>query len=254
MKRFYACLLVIGLNFGANKLFAQIGINDGAVKSLFEDTTVTMPEVYVFDTAVQMKLTTDPAGPEPLSEMVYTMRYKTEASYIGLFPETIDRVAPPLESMVLVDFESNQMTTFMPASQQRMAMTYQLPEQKINDESLSNLKDTGFEPTGNEKVIAGYTCTEYKINSPNVKGEVWISPDVNINFEKSFQALGLKFEIGDKGLSAPKGFIMQFHTTQIKTGVISKMEVLSVSLKSPYTLATTGYTFTSMPLITEEQE
>lgn len=244
-------LLLSALFFFNQSLIAQPDKHVEVVKSLFEDQTVSLPDEYSFFKAIRMKLENTNPSKQTKSEMVYTMRYAREGSYIALFPELINNLPPPAESIVLVDFDTQRMVTFMPTLNQKMAMIYQLPSQ--TPEELAKMKQTSFEATGKEKLIAGYLCKEYLITGSTVEGVVWLNTDLDINFQKSFQALGLKFEIGDTGSSAPKGFIMEFATLPIAGGESSRMEVLAVDLNDPYTISTSNYTLTTMPLVTDEE-
>ena len=65
--------------------------------------------------------------------------------------------------------------------------------------------------------------------------------------------LDSNLSLGDQGPEEePKGFIMEFETTNKETKAMTKMKVVDLDFDDEFTLATEGYIFTTMPMVDKE--
>ena len=222
-----------------------------AMKEVFGEE-VEVPAQYSFDKKVTMELITVlPNG--KTSRLTYNMRYQKDNSCVGMTPVEIEGDSPTSMGTTVVDFNQMKMITFIETNGSKVATVFPIKEDQITKGSSLAQESPEFIPTGNEKDILGYTCKEYKLKSTELKGRVWLAEEIDINLSKSFEALGLQFEMGDQGPEEePRGFIMEFETTHKKTKRETRMKVKDVDFEDRFNLSTDGYIFTSMPVVEEE--
>lgn len=246
MKSLVFAILSISMVLLNINLTAQDKDSQSAAASAFADKSISLPVNYEFDKSVQMELVTSDAENGESSKMVYTMRYHDSNNYIGMTPTEVDGVKPNPQANVMVDFERMHMITFMNTGSSMMAFVYEISEDQMADQNSK--ASVRFEKTENEKEMFGYICFEYLFSSPEAEGRVWVAPELEINIEKSFEALGLQFEMGDhgQGSEGPKGFIIEFDLTTKSTGERAEMQVLEVDLNDRHSFSTEGYVATSM--------
>lgn len=222
-----------------------------AMKEVFGEE-VEVPEHYTFDKKVTMELITE-APSEKASRLTYAMRYQKNNSCVGMTPIEVEGESPISMGTTVVDFNQMKMITFLETNGSKMATVFPIEDEQITAGSKLAQESPEFTPTGNEKEILGFNCKEYKIKSKNLKGTVWLAEEIDINLSKSFEALGLQFEMGDQGPEEePKGFIMEFETTNKQSRRATHMQVKDIDFEDRFSLSTDGYIFTTMPVVEEE--
>lgn len=245
MKSLVFVILMIPMGLLNINLQAQDKDSKSAATSAFGDNSISLPVEYEFDKSVKMELLTSNELEGKSSKMTYTMRYHDSNNYIGMSPTEVDGVVPNPQASVVVDFDRMHMITFMNTASSKMAFVYAISDDQMVDKEAKS--SVTFERTGNEKELYGYFCFEYAFSSPEAKGTVWVAPELDINIAKSFEALGLQFEMGDDGQgNGPSGFIIEFDLTTKESGEHTQMHVLEVDLADDYLLPTEGYVATSM--------
>lgn len=222
-----------------------------ALREVFGEE-IDVPAEYSFDKKVVMELRTI-SSDETNARLTYAMHYKEDNSCVGMTPMQKEGEGPISMGTTVVDFNQMKMITFIETNGSKMATVFPIEDEQITEGSKLAQESPEFAPTGNEKEILGFNCKEYKIKSKDLKGKVWLAEDIDINLTKSFEALGLQFEMGDQGPEEePKGFIMEFETTNKSTGRETRMEVKDIDFENQFSLSTQGYIFTTMPVVEEE--
>jgi len=222
-----------------------------AMKEVFGEE-VNVPAEYAFNKKVTIELISE-TPKEKTSRLTYIMHYKDDNSCVGMTPVEVEGESPISMGTTVVDFNQMKMITFMETNGSKMATVFPIEDDQMTAGTALAQESPEFVATGNEKEILGYNCSEYKVKSSELKGKVWLAEDIDINLSKSFEALGLQFEMGDQGPELePKGFIMEFETTEKKTGKFTRMRVKEIDLDERFNLSTEGYIFTSMPVVEEE--
>ncbi len=224
------------------------GQSSSKVKEVFGDNTITLPVEYQFDKSVTMELTTwDSDGSEEGATSVYLMRYHKNQNHIGMEPVEMSGMDQVMDADVVIDFDRMHMITFMAGDESSMALVSDISDKQVVAHGSTDSRDVKFKKTGKEKELFGFYCFEYKVTGADLTGTVWSAPELDLNLNKSFQALGLQFEMGDDGQGQdPNGFIVEFDLTNKKTGVRSKMKVINVDLNDNFSLNTSGYVVTRM--------
>jgi len=246
--------LLYGLVFFFVSIQASAQSEDAnrAMKQVFGEE-VAVPGVYSFDKKVIMELISE-APSEKASRLTYAMHYKDDNTCVAMTPiQKGEGDGPVSMGTTVVDFNQMQMITFIETNGSKMATVFPIQDDQITAGSALAQESPEFTPTGNEKEILGYNCKEYKLKSTKLKGKIWLAEGIDINLSKSFEALDLQFEMGDHGPEAePKGFIMEFETTDKKSGEVTRMKVKEIDFQDRFQLSTEGYIFTSMPVVEEE--
>ncbi len=222
-----------------------------AMREVFGEE-IEVPAEYSFDKKVVMELITN-SKDEPTARLTYAMHYKEDNSSVGMTPIQKEGEGPISMGTTVVDFNQMKMITFIETNGSKMATVFSIRDDQITEGSKLAHESPEFTPTGNEKEILGYKCKEYKLKSKELKGKVWLAEDIDINLSKSFEAWGLQFEMGDQGPEdEPKGFIMEFETTDKESGRETHMKVKDIDFEDRFSLSTDGYIFTTMPVVEEE--
>lgn len=253
MKTKSNAFLILFIVVLSGNLMGQKDQTDRAMEEVFGEK-IEMPSEYSFNKSVTMELSTN-SNASGNSTMVYLMRYQDDNSCVGMTPLNIDGKGPEVDATTVVDFNQMKMVTFMETESSKMATIYPIREDQITKGKALAEESPTFKETGVTKEVLGYLCKEYKITSTELKGTVWLAPEIEINLTKSFGALGLQFELGDQGPeNDPRGFIMEFEISNKTTKSSTNMKVINVELNNSHTLSTDGYIFTTMPVVEEEHK
>ncbi len=242
-KTLVSAILLMSLSVLTLSLYGQ---SVDKVKEVFNDNTITLPVEYQFDKSVTMKLTTwEKDGSAEGTTSVYLMRYHKNHNHIGMEPVEMSGLDQVMDADVIIDFDRMHMITFLAGGESRMALVSDISDKQVVAHGTTDSRDVKFKKTGNEKELFGFKCFEYKVSGDELTGTVWSAPDLDLNLSKSFQALGLQFEMGDGGQD-PNGFILEFDLTNQVTDARSKMNVIQVDLDDSYSLETAGFVVTKM--------
>jgi len=129
-----------------------------------------LPNSYEFDTEVHTKITTiNKRGKEETNDFNYLLSDKVD--YMGYVVEDA--------AFGIMDMGRMKMITVV--AEQNMAMimdmsaTLDMAERynEDNPSNLSDIEDVKIIKTGKTKMIAGYTCTQYLMDSKDTEGEMW---------------------------------------------------------------------------------
>ncbi len=253
MKSLVFVVLMIVTGLVNLNLQAQSKDSKSAAASAFADKSIVLPIEYEFDKSVKMELLTENKKAGEKSQMIYVMRYHQTNNYIGMSPAQVDGVAPDPQANVIIDFERMHMITFMNTESSKMAFVYSIGEDQMASQDTES--NVNFKQTGEEKVLFGFTCYEYEFSSKDANGTVWAAPELDISLAKSFEALGLQFEMGDDGQgNDPNGFIIEFDLETKSTGEHTQMHVLEVNMTDDFQLNTEGFVPTYMAPAVEESK
>jgi len=248
MKSLFFGFFILFASFLAN---AQTENANQAMQEIFGEE-IDLPTKYSFDKKVVMEIAMgNPEG--DIKTLTYAMRYREDNSSVGMTPIQGDGEGRSSLGTTIIDFDQLKMITFIETNDTKMATVFSIGEDQLSSESSFAKNKPQFNPTGEEKEILGYNCKEYRVKSKKMTGTVWTSEDLDINLTKSFEALGLQFDIGDRDSEENTGgFIMEFETTDKESGKKIHMQVKDIDLKDRFSLSTKGYIFTSMPVVEEE--
>ncbi|MEM9987672.1 MAG: DUF4412 domain-containing protein, partial [Bacteroidota bacterium] len=120
----------------------------------------------------------------------------------------------------------------------------------VEDQDVAN-GEFEMEATGRSKTIQGYTCEEYRVETPDEVTLCWISPDLNLDWRKIapfVQAKGPKGTIQPNNLYGLSGLTLEAHT-QGKNGDWSTdyyLKNLVIGELDPETFSLEGYSVTDL--------
>ena len=115
------------------------------------------------------------------------------------------------ESFIVYDMEAYQMVTLIDNGGQKMGMAIQLDPKDFEDDTKAadNTKYT-FVKTGNSKVISGYKCEEYKMESsesnPEYDYTYWTTTDIDADWMGTFANAMSSNKNMSKGYEVPKDY------------------------------------------------
>ena len=163
------------------------------------------------------------------------------------------------KTRIIYDMKSYQMVSMIESDGQKfgtaMKLNPELFEETVNDDSeKQDLSDYKFVKTGNSKVISGYNCDEYKVESgesdPDWDATYWITDETDANWMQymanmaaSDKAMANKFEMPD---SYPSGTMIQIINESNKNQEKSIMTVKEFNKNQEKSFSTTGYQFMNL--------
>lgn len=212
---------------------------------------VNVKDAYKFDHNVLLTIQTfDKKGQEgdPMETRMY---FSDSEPNFGM-----DVTTPQAESFIIYDIEAYQMVTLIDNSGQKMGMAIQLDPSDFDDaDDDADNAEYSFVKTGNSKVISGYQCDEYKMEStekdPEYDNTYWITTDINANWMSTFanamasnKQMAQKVEI-PKGY--PKGSMIQTISQSRKSKEKTITTVKEYKKNDRVTISTKGYQLMSMP-------
>lgn len=163
------------------------------------------------------------------------------------------------KNFIIYDMKSYQIVSLIDNNGQKMGVAMKLDpekmEEKIDKSSNKDNAEYKFVKTGNSKVISGYNCDEYEMEStesdPEWDQSFWVTDEMDANWMENMarmaasnKMMAQKFEI-PKGY--PEGTIIQIISESTKNKEKSIMTVKEYNKNQKKSFSTTGYQFMTMP-------
>ena len=207
---------------------------------------VELKDSYSFDHNVQLVIQTfDKKGKEN-QEMESRMYFSDSEPNFGM-----DVNASGAESFIIYDMETYQMVTLIDNDGQKMGMAIQLDSKDFEDDDDATADNTkySFVKTGKSKVITGYNCEEYKMESSDSNDEYdqtyWMTTDIDANWMSSFanamssnKNMAKKVEVPK---DYPKGSMIQVISESRKNKEKTITTVKEYKKNDRVTISTKGY-------------
>lgn len=165
------------------------------------------------------------------------------------------------KTFIIYDMKTYQMVTLIESDGQKIGTAMKFDpakfEEAIKDASEENpdMSDYKFIKTGNSKVISGYNCDEYKVESsesdPDWVSTYWLTDETDANWMQymanmaaSNKAMSNKFEMPE---NYPKGTMIQIINESVKNQEKSIMTVKEFNKDQEKSFSTSGYQFMNIP-------
>ncbi|WP_166967524.1 DUF4412 domain-containing protein [Yeosuana marina] len=110
--------------------------------------------------------------------------------------------------ITVMDLSRKTMYMFMENKGDKSQMSMSLDLEEIADDAHeeTNVKVT---PTGKTKTILGYKCEEYKVVGNDLNGTIWVAPNADISFSKSFYNIKAKKGMDQSWMKMINGLTLQ---------------------------------------------
>lgn len=163
------------------------------------------------------------------------------------------------ESIIIYDMESYQIVSLINNDGQKIGTAMKLNPEKFDDtrkdQSDGDGADYKFVKTGNTKVISGFHCDEYKMesseNDPDMSYTYWVTDETEgnwmqymANMGSSNKSMSKNFEIPE---NYPEGAMIQMISASTKNQQKSIMTVTEFNKNQKKKFSTGGYQFMNIP-------
>lgn len=165
------------------------------------------------------------------------------------------------KNFIIYDMETYQVVSLIDNGGQKIGMAMKLNPEKIEEKLNKASKDNQdtveykFVKTGNSKVISGYNCDEYVMDStksdPEWDQSFWVTDELDANWTENMakmaasnKMMAQKFEIPE---GYPEGTIIQIVSESTKNQEKSIMTVQEYNKNQRKSFSTSGYQFMTMP-------
>ncbi|MEM6344273.1 MAG: DUF4412 domain-containing protein [Bacteroidota bacterium] len=93
--------------------------------------------------------------------------------------------------MMIINIKDNTMTTKMESDGKPTAVTMKRPRFKTTVESKYEETEATITPTNDYETINGYRCRKYLVETPDGKGEYWITTDLDMDYFTLMQSMNV---------------------------------------------------------------
>lgn len=211
---------------------------------------VDIQDSYSFDHNVKLSIQTFDKNGKAGEALESRMYFSESEPNFGM-----DVQAQGAESFIIYDMQTYQMVTLIDNGGQKMGMALNLDPAVFEDknEPVDNTKYS-FVKTGNTKVISGYNCEEYKMESsesnPDYDHTYWLTNDIDANWMGTFsnamssnKNMSKNFEVPK---DYPKGSMIQMISESRKNKEKSITTVKEYKKNDRVTISTKGYQLMNM--------
>ncbi len=220
---------------------SQVSEVSSVLSDLIGDSTIDLAESYDYDKSITIQLFNE-SDDSLRHALIYILRFSENGNFMVMIPEQASDSRG--KSEMVIDFEKMRMITFLKTAGAKMAVVMPVESAQIADMNTLFHKFGTLSKTGEKKIILGHQAEEYRFNSDNESGTLWIGKDFDLNIKKSFSAIGL--EILPPKIES-KGNIVEVDFRNKSTGTHTKMSLLDVNMSDPYAIITEGYIPTRLP-------
>lgn len=222
------------------------GFNFGGMGKATYESSYTLDQEFKIEIKSQEKKKKDKV------EVVNMNMFYGENCYMAIV-EDEDKKASPKS---LMDLKNNTSIMLNDEDMSAMAMSMSFMTDMINDAVKDNQDSTDvdenytFTKTGKTKMIAGYSCDEYLIETDDITMDVWYTEDITIAMHQNMSDFAMFASFSAPITAASKGQLvgtmMESHMVE-KTGDEGTFDYLvkEVNLNS-ITLNMSDYTFMKM--------
>ncbi|NEN25567.1 hypothetical protein G3O08_18910 [Cryomorpha ignava] len=164
------------------------------------------------------------------------------------------------KSFIIYDMKSYQMVSLIENDGQKIGTAMKFNPEKFEENVKKASEDNSdvtykFIKTGNSKVISGYNCDEYKMESsesdPEWDQTFWVTDEMDANWMENMskmassnKMMAQKFEIPE---GYPEGTMIQIISESNKNQEKSIMTVKEYNNNQEKSFSTTGYQFMNIP-------
>ena len=199
------------------------------------------PDSYSFDLVLDVEITAD--GEKPVN---MSMLYRKDGKQLGI--RTMDKKD---KNTIVMDNERNFNCIFIEDSKgKKTGMVMPNFASAFGSMGAGKVQaaqadsEVKFTKTGNVKTVAGYRCEEYLAESDDMKASIYISKDLDLNWN---QAMGESFKqfLGDQTMTEfgkLQGAMLESHSTDKKSGEVTNWVTTAVH-KQGETIIKSDYQF-----------
>ena len=108
----------------------------------------------------------------------------------------------------VMDLSRKTIYMFMESKGDKSQMGMNLNLEEVADDAMEQT-DVKVTPTGNTKTILGYKCEEYKVVGNDLNGTIWVAPNADISFSKSFYNIKAKKGMNQSWMKMINGLTLQ---------------------------------------------
>lgn len=159
---------------------------------------------------------------KPINKESATLVYFFDNYLTALRPEDIAN--PKITTTIIYDFQNEKVTTKIEQGENKSATVIEMPEGKASDRDdyfkLTNTYET--------KMIDGFDCTKYSIESNHITGEAWVAGDIPNNF-KGMPVFLLFESINIYGLADLQGLPIEVHYKNKNSRRFTEISVKEIS-------------------------
>jgi len=143
------------------------------------------------------------------NKKISTLNYYLTNSddYIG---STIPNKKGKEDVITVMDISRKTMFMFMENKGDKSQMAMKLNLEEMTEDAIEET-DVKITPTGKTKTILSYECQEYKVVGNDLNGSVWVAPNADISFAKSFYNIKAKKGIGQSWMKMINGLTMEMN-------------------------------------------
>lgn len=130
----------------------------------------------------------------------------------------------------VMDLSRKTMYMFMENKGDKSQMSMSLDLEEIADDASeeTNVKVT---PTGKTKTILGYVCQEYKVVGDDLNGSIWVAPNAEISFAKSFYNIKAKKGMDQSWMKMLNGLTMEMNMVDTSKQKPQNMSMTCIALE-----------------------
>lgn len=147
---------------------------------------VAIPNVFIG--TFQMKMEVEKKGKADKNGPTYAT-YVFDEWHTGILIEVPNTEAKA--AVMIFNIKENTMTTKMDHEGQLTAMTMKRPRYKAIVESKHEEDEVTITPTNEYETINGYRCRKYLMESPDSKGDFWITTEIDMEYESLMQSMNV---------------------------------------------------------------
>jgi len=146
-----------------------------ASNSIFGNADVTPADIYQFDVIVTVHTKIIKSSGKVKDEIDFDWMIANQGDFFGM--TTYDKKQG--KSAVIMDSENKVMITIM--EKEKKAMAFSLNDSAQYDDTDDDTdSEVTIQKTGRTKKILGYACDEYSMNSVDMSGTFWLTPQIKM--------------------------------------------------------------------------
>lgn len=203
---------------------------------LFKGKKEAPADFYQFSYKYVMEIT---QKDEP-TELIYYLT--DQGQYLGSSVEMKENE----QMLTVLDLTKKTAYSFMDLGDSKSMMSFPLDFEKVTDNTVENTEMT-IEATGNNKVILGYNCDEYKVQGENSQGTIWVTQEAPISFSDAFSKINTNKIKSAKGvnqawMSMVEGLTLEMNMTDTSKKKPSNIVMRCTALDpTDFTIETANY-------------
>lgn len=189
-----------------------------------------LTDVYEFDIQIEWLMSSE-EGDDPI-QMNQLMSEKNQ--YFGMAVK--DGEGESTQGTLIFDLSKEYMI-IIPEDEKQAMVTSMGSSETIANETMEGQRiDGSITVTGKQKKILGYTCQQYLFDSPEGKGEMWITEEIDLpNYDlfSYMQTMSRKNakQTPNEWEAMKNGFLLEM-TSKDREGNVAKIETIKIDTKA----------------------